>query len=105
VVWRQKSMKLTMRDRSQRPQLSVAAAVVGWEPLEAQPFNSSVSTVAKQTIRGHLPSFTPFLPLSEILTLMLLPFSKQEAGHEPNINIRHTLYGMAGVGSDANRNV
>ena len=42
-------------------QLSVAAAAVAWEPLEAQPLNRSASTtafpIAKQTILHQLPSF------------------------------------------------
>src|SRR6266567_2039467 len=84
-------MKLIMRDRSQRPQLSVAAAEVGWERLEAQPLNKSDSTNAfptpKQKTSHRLPSFMPFLHLSEILTVMLQSFSKQEASHKQNINI------------------
>jgi len=36
---------------------------------------------------------------------MLQPFFEQEASHEWNINIRHTLCGMARVDSDANRHV
>jgi hypothetical protein len=102
-------MKLTMRDRSQRPQLSVAAAEVGWEGPEAQPLNRSDSTnafvTAKQKIFFRPPSFMAFLHLSEALTVMLQAFSQQEASHEWNINIRHTLCGMARVGSDANRHV
>ena len=84
VVCRKKSMKLTMRARSQRPQLSVAAAAVPWEPLEAQPLNRSDSTnafaTAKQKIPLRLPSFMAFL--SEALTVMLQPFSQQEASHD-----------------------
>ena len=110
VVCRQKSMKLTMRDRSQRPQLSVAAAEVGWGRLDdAQPLNKSDSTnaspTAKEKIPHQLPSFMPFLHLSEALTVMLQPFSQQEASHEQNINIRHTLHEEAGVGPYTNRHV
>jgi|GraSoiStandDraft_13_1057314.scaffolds.fasta_scaffold197687_1 hypothetical protein len=79
-------MKLTMRDRSQRPQLSVATAEVGSLRLEAQPLNRSDSInafpTAKQKIPHRLPSFMAVLHLSETLTLMLQPFSKQEARHE-----------------------
>ncbi len=109
VVCRQKSMKLTKRDRSQRPQLSVVAAEVGWGRLDAQPLNRSDSTSAsptvKQKIPHQLPSFMAFLHLSEALTVMLQPFSQQEASHEQNINIRHTLHEEAGVGSYTNRHV
>ncbi len=102
-------MKLTMRDRSQRPQLSVAVAEVGWEGPEAQPLKRSDSTnafaTAKPKILLRLPSFMAFLHLSEALTVMLQPFSQQEASHEWNINIRHTLCGMARVDSDTNRHV
>jgi len=109
VVCRQKSMKLTMRDRSQRPQLSVAAAEVGWGRLEAQPLNRSDSTnafpIAKQKIPHPLPSFMAPLHLSETLTVMLQAFSKQEASHEQNINVRYTLFAQARVGSYTNRHV
>ena len=102
-------MKLTMRDRSQRPQLSVAVAEVGWEGPEAQPLNRSDSTnafaTAKPKILLRLPSFMAFLHLSVALTVMLQPFFEQEASHEWNINIRHTLCGMARVDSDTNRHV
>ena len=94
---------MTMRDRSQRPQLSVAVAEVGWEGPEAQPLNRSDSTnafaIAKPKILLRLPSFMAFLHLSVALTVMLQPFSQQEASHEWNINIRHTLCGMARVDS------
>jgi len=79
-------MKLTMRDRSQRPQLSVAVAEVGWEGPEAQPLNRSDSTnafaTAKPKILLRLPSFMAFLHLSVALTVMLQPFFQQEASHE-----------------------
>ena len=95
MVCRQKNMKLTMRVRSQRPQLSVAAGEVGWERPEAQPLNRSDSTnafaTARQKILLRLPSFMAFLHLSVALTVMLQPFSQQEASHEQNINIRRTL--------------
>ena len=102
-------MKLTIRDRSQRPQLSVAVAEVGWEGPEAQPLNRSDSTnafaTAKPKILLRLPSFMAFLHLSETLTLMLQPFSQQEASHEQNINIRHTLCAKARVRSCTYRHV
>jgi len=79
-------MKLIMRDRSQRPQLSVAVAEVGWGRLEAQLLNRSDGTnavpTAKQKIPHHLPSFMAFLHLSETLIVMLQRLSKQEASHE-----------------------
>jgi len=96
-------MKLTMRDRSQRPQLSVAASEVGWGRPKAQPLNRSDSTnavrTAKQEIPHQLPGFMAFL------TRMLQPFSKQEASHEQNINTRPTLWTEARVGSYTNRHL
>jgi hypothetical protein len=100
-------MKLTMRDRSQRPQLSVAAAEVGWGRLEAQPLNSSDSTnavpIAKQKIPHQLPSFRAPLRLTETLTVILQAFFKQEASHEQKMNICRTLFAEARVGSHTNR--
>jgi hypothetical protein len=102
-------MKLTMRARSQRPQLSVAAAAVGWEPLETQPLNRSASTtvfpIATQTILHQLPSFMAYLHLFETLAPMLQAFFQQEASHEQNINIRPTLWAEARMDSYTNRHV
>ena len=103
MVCRQTNMKLTMRDRSQRPQLSVAVAEVGWEGPEAQPLNRSDSTnafaTAKQKILLRLPSFMAFLHLSEALTVMLQPFfpargkPRMEHQHPPHV-VRHGARGL-----------
>jgi len=47
--------ELIMRDRSQRPQLSVAVAEVGWGRLEAQLLNRSDGTNAVPTAKQKTP--------------------------------------------------
>src|SRR5438034_8354945 len=96
-------MKLTMRDRSQRPQLSVAVAEVGWEGPEAQPLNRSDSTnafaTAKQKILLRLPSFMAFSPSvrgSHCYAPAVLPARgkpRMEHQHPPHV-VRHGARGF-----------